>query len=52
MTEDEIREPNPVAPWELRLGNPRVYYDVETGPDGLVMVWAVGVKDSSASAER
>ena len=36
--------PNPIAPWELRLGNFRVYYDVEEGPDGKVLVRAVGVK--------
>ncbi|MEW6716808.1 MAG: type II toxin-antitoxin system RelE/ParE family toxin [Chloroflexota bacterium] len=32
--------PNPVAPRELRIGNLRVYYDVEEEPDPL----AVGVK--------
>lgn len=36
--------PNPIAPWELRLGNFRVYYDVEEGDDGKVLVRAVGVK--------
>lgn len=36
--------PNPVAPWELRIGNLRVYYDVEEEPDGVVKVRAVGVK--------
>ena len=24
--------PNPLAPWELRIGNLRVYYDVEVQP--------------------
>ena len=25
--------PNPVAPWELRIGSLRVYYDVEDRPE-------------------
>ena len=36
--------PNPVAPWELRISNLRVYYDVETEPEPMVYVRAVGVK--------
>ncbi len=28
--------PNPVAPWELRIGRLRVYYDVEESPDPAV----------------
>lgn len=36
--------PNPVAPWEPRIGNLRVYYDVETKPKPMVYVRAVGVK--------
>lgn len=36
--------PNPLAPWELRLGNLRVYYDVVEYPDSLVIVVAVGRK--------
>ena len=36
--------PNPVAPWELRIGNLRVYYDVEEEPDQVVHIRAVGVK--------
>ncbi len=36
--------PNPVAPWELRIGRLRVYYDVETGLSPQVVVLAVGVK--------
>ena len=37
--------PNPIAPWELRIGNLRVYYDVEDAPEKLVTVLAVGIKD-------
>jgi mRNA-degrading endonuclease RelE of RelBE toxin-antitoxin system len=36
--------PNLVAPWELRIGNLRVYYDVEHEPEATVYVRAVGVK--------
>ncbi|MGH9363769.1 MAG: type II toxin-antitoxin system RelE family toxin [Thermoanaerobaculia bacterium] len=37
--------PNPVAPWELRVGNLRVYYDVKVDPEPVVEVLAIGVKD-------
>lgn len=37
--------PNPVAPWELRIGNLRVYYDVEEDPEPVVYVRAVGIKE-------
>ena len=37
--------PNPVAPWELRIGNLRVYYEVGEGPESVVFVRAVGTKD-------
>lgn len=36
--------PNPLAPWELRIGNLRVYYDVEVEPEFVVYVRAVGLK--------
>jgi mRNA-degrading endonuclease RelE of RelBE toxin-antitoxin system len=36
--------PNPLAPWELRIGDLRVYYDVEEKPEPTVCVLAVGVK--------
>jgi len=39
--------PNPLAPWELRVGELRVYYDVEEEPDKLVIILAVGLKDRS-----
>ena len=35
--------PNPVAPWELRIGNLRVYYDVEEESESVVYIRAVGV---------
>jgi len=36
--------PNPIAPWELRIGILRVYYDVEEEPDSVVHIRAVGIK--------
>jgi hypothetical protein len=36
--------PNPIAPWELRIGNLRVYYDIEEQPESRVTVLAVGKK--------
>ena len=36
--------PNPVAPWELRIGHLRVYFDVEDEPRLVVRILAVGVK--------
>jgi mRNA-degrading endonuclease RelE of RelBE toxin-antitoxin system len=39
---------NPVAPWELRVGDFRVFYDLEPGDDATseskVVLLAVGVK--------
>lgn len=35
---------NPLAPWELRIGDLRVFYDVTDDPEPLVQVLAVGVK--------
>ena len=37
--------PNPLAPWELRIGNLRVYYDVENDPEPIVFIRAVGIKE-------
>lgn len=37
--------PNPIAPWELRIGNLRVYYDVEEEPRLRVNIVAIGVKE-------
>lgn len=37
-------KPNPVAPWELRAGAMRVFYEVAEGPPAVVRVLAVGVK--------
>jgi mRNA-degrading endonuclease RelE of RelBE toxin-antitoxin system len=37
--------PNPVAPWELRIGNLRVYYDVEEQTEPVVYILAIGIKE-------
>lgn len=36
--------PNPVAPWELRVGSFRRYYDVCEEERPLVQVLAIGIK--------
>jgi len=37
--------PNPVAPWELRIGNLRVYYEVSEESEPTVTILAVGIKE-------
>lgn len=37
--------PNPLAPWELRIGDLRVYYDVEEVPERKVLIRAIGIKE-------
>lgn len=37
--------PNSLADWELRIGDLRVYYDVEDSPDQVVYIQAVGIKE-------
>jgi hypothetical protein len=46
--------PNPVAPWELRIGDLRVFYDLEPAPadpeatdEAVVVILAVGIKKGS-----
>ena len=36
--------PNPVAPWELRVQQMRVFYEVNEGPPPVVQILAVGIK--------
>ena len=40
----KLMRPNPVASWELRIGDFRVYYDVMIEPDPVVNVLAIGIK--------
>lgn len=37
--------PNPLAPWELRIGDLRVYYDAIEEPEPMVLIRAVGLKE-------
>jgi len=37
--------PNPIAPWELRIGELRVYYEIRDAEQLTVMVLAVGQKE-------
>jgi mRNA-degrading endonuclease RelE of RelBE toxin-antitoxin system len=37
--------PNPVAPWELRVGVLRIDYDVEKEPERKVLIRAIGIKE-------
>ena len=39
----KLLRPNPIAPWQLKLGNVRVFYEVEE-PNAVVTIKAVGIK--------
>src|SRR2546425_44574 len=39
--------PNPVAPWELRVGSFRVFYEVRTEDPNTVRILAIGEKKGS-----
>jgi mRNA-degrading endonuclease RelE of RelBE toxin-antitoxin system len=40
----KLLRPNPIAPWELRLGAVRVFYAVAEESEALVTIAAVGIK--------
>ena len=40
----ELLRPNPVAPWELRVGHLRVFYEVASEEPNVVRVLAIGQK--------
>ncbi len=40
--------PNPIAPWELRVGPLRVFYEVTAGEPGVVRILAIGRKRRNA----
>jgi mRNA-degrading endonuclease RelE of RelBE toxin-antitoxin system len=40
--------PNPIAPWELRVGQLRVFYEVAGTESGVVRILAVGRKHRNA----
>lgn len=39
--------PDSIATWELRIGELRVYYDVEEDPEQVVYILSVGVKEGN-----
>ncbi|VXD23385.1 putative Plasmid stabilization system protein,RelE/ParE family [Planktothrix serta PCC 8927] len=39
--------PNPIAPWELRIGSLRVFYDVIVDESNVVRILAVGKKQGN-----
>lgn len=41
----KLMRPNPLAPWVLRIGNLRVYYDVEEELQPIVYIRAIGIKE-------
>ncbi len=40
----KLLRPNPIAAWELRVGDHRVFYNVIEEPEPIVLVQAVGSK--------
>jgi mRNA-degrading endonuclease RelE of RelBE toxin-antitoxin system len=36
-----------LPPWELRIGDLRVYYDVEDEPEPVVYIRAIGIKEGN-----
>lgn len=40
--------PNPIAPWELRVGHLRVFYEVAGPESGIIRILAVGRKRRNA----
>lgn len=40
----KVLRANPLAAWELRIGDLRVYYEVKVEPDPVVVVKAIGTK--------
>jgi mRNA-degrading endonuclease RelE of RelBE toxin-antitoxin system len=41
----KVLRANPVAPWELRIGALRVYYELREDPAPVVVVKGVGIKE-------
>lgn len=40
----KLLRPNPLAPWELRIGDFRAFYDIELKPPKVIII-AVGKKE-------
>jgi len=41
----KVLRANPLAAWELRIGDLRVYHEVQDEPDAVVIVKAIGIKE-------
>jgi mRNA-degrading endonuclease RelE of RelBE toxin-antitoxin system len=41
----KLMRPNSIAPWELRIGKIRVYYEIDRLDRRLVNVLAIGIKE-------
>lgn len=39
--------PNPIAPWELRIGDLRVFYDITSDEPNIVKILAIGYKEGN-----
>lgn len=39
--------PNPFAPWELRVGSLRVFYEIDTLEPDQVNILAIGIKEGN-----
>ncbi len=51
LVETRNRKPlrdNPIAPWELRVGELRILYELVPGEPGVVRILAVGKKERHA----
>ena len=40
----KLLRPNPLAPWELRIGNLRIFYEVAPEEPTTVRILAIGIK--------
>jgi len=40
----KLLQANELAPWELRIGDIRVYFDVADEPEPMVTIRAIGIK--------
>ena len=40
--------PNPIAPWELRVGKLRIFYEAAPGEPAIVRILAVGKKERNS----
>ena len=45
----KLLRPDPLASWELRIGDVRVYYDVEEDPEQQVIIAAIGISAETGS---